>query len=91
MPIGYFSISLFNIALMIYSTLILTSILLLHFGFCALLVTFPNDVKSNLNEIENKIKTDIDENEKLSMIAVIEIKKNLCEVVQLHCDAKELS
>lgn len=90
-PTGYFFISLFNIALMIYCTLILTCILLLYFGFCVLLTTFTIDVKMNLIEVENKIKSGINKKGELSMNAVIEIKKDIRDLVEFHCDAKELS
>lgn len=82
-PIGYLLISLINIAMLYYGIAIMLCFLFLHFGICVLLVTFPLDLKRNFN--------DIDEKGKLSKTAIIEIKKAICELVEFHGDALELS
>lgn len=56
-----------------------------------LLVTFSIDVKQKLNDIENKIKSSITKNGKLSIKTQIEIKKDVHEVIRFHADTKQLS
>lgn len=54
-------------------------------------MTFPIDIKSNLSEIENKIKSGINKEGGISMMAVIEIKENVFEIAQHHGDSNQLS
>lgn len=88
-PIGYLFFSLFNIALTYYDVTILLCILLVYFGFCVLLTTITDDFKRNLNEIGKKDRIKV--NAKKTMTALIEIKKDICEMVQFHGNVKQLS
>lgn len=54
-------------------------------------MTFPVDVKQNINEVEKKIKSSISQKGKLSMDDVIEIKKDFRGIVQFHGDTNQLS
>lgn len=88
---GYLFISLFNVAALYCVYAFTSCVLLLYFGFCFLLMSFPVDVRQNLNEIEGKIKSSISQKGKLTMAEQIEIKKNVCDIIQFHGDAKQLS
>lgn len=90
-PIGYLFISLFTIASLYYLLTIIFCILFIHFGFCILLMTFPIDVKQNINKIEEKIKVSISQKGKFSKTEVVEIKKSVRDIIQFHGDAKQLS
>lgn len=56
-----------------------------------MLVTMMDDLKRDINSIEEKIKSDINKKGKLSMTAVVEIKKDIREMIQFHGDIKQLN
>lgn len=91
-PLGYFLTSLFSIALLYYLTEIIFCALFLHFGFCVLSMALMVDFKQSFNSIEEKIKLDISNKKgKLSMTAVVDIEKDVREMVMFHGDGKQLS
>lgn len=77
--------------LIYYIITILECVLVVFFGFCVLLMAFTIDIRRNLDDIENKIKSSISLNSKSSIAAKVEIKKNVYEMIRFHADAKQLS
>lgn len=89
---GYFLTSLFSIAFAYYFVAILFCALFLHFGFCVLSMTLMVDFKQSFNNFGEKIKIGIsNKNGKLSMTALVDIKKDVREIVMFHGDVKQLS
>lgn len=84
-------VSLFNIVILYFAFAAVLCIILPHFGFCVLLMTFPFDVERNSNKIEKKIKSNIKKNGQLTMDAVVEIEKDIRQIIKFHGDSKQLS
>lgn len=54
-------------------------------------MTFSIEVKQHSNNMREKIKSSISQKGKLSTTEVIEIKKDVRDMVNLHGDVKQLS
>lgn len=74
----------------IYVT-VLFCILGIFIGFCVFSVAITNDLEKNLHLTKRKIELNIDRTKKLSAEIEIEVKRNLCEIIRFHSDAKQLS
>lgn len=71
--------------------IVIFCILGLFIGFCVFLVTLTKDLKNNLNVIEKKIQSRVDQTKSLSSETDIEIIGNLCKFIRFNSDAKQLS
>lgn len=56
-----------------------------------MLITITTDCKQKSNTIEGKIKLSISQHGKLTRTTVVEIKRDVCGLIRLHGDAKQLS
>lgn len=90
-PIGYLFVSVFTMVFMYYALTTLFCVLFSYFAFCVLLESFPLDIKQSFNNIDEKIKLGINKNQQLSMSTVVDVKNDVCVMVQFHGDFKQLS
>lgn len=84
-PIGYLSLSLFNIIGMFCLIFTSVPILCLLIGSCWLFICFANDITNDLQWLS------IGGTTKLKRRRMKEVMDRLCKIVQIHSDLKQLS
>lgn len=87
-PIGYMIAVCIQYSWIAMGIFMVTSCLIQHAGVCILAGTFAMDIKENLVE-QNDIVLRAEGN--YSAEQFIEMKENLCNIIQFHCDVKQLS
>lgn len=81
----FHSVAVSVIALVCYSGI------LFIVAHCLFLIAFCSDLENELLILNQSIETKINEKNKILPSRCIEIKKELCEIIQFQCDAKQLS
>lgn len=73
------------------ATIILVCTINLFYGIYIFLVAFADDLENSLNIMEEKIQIGAPQNGNSSTEYRCDIKKQLCVIIQFHCDAIQLS
>lgn len=58
---------------------------------CIFLIAFGADLESEIRILNETIRFESENKKKIPMNRQIEIKKQLCKLIQSHCNAKQLS
>lgn len=90
-PIGYIFTILVQSAESFLVIYIWTCAVSFPFIHCVFMIACCTDLKTELSMLNDNIEIENNREKKLQAKAITEIKEKFCEIIQFHCDAKQLS